>query len=152
MKAAASSVKNTRAFEVSVLSRVIVEQARQMQSSPADRGLPNPSPAEPALLQALGVGSAFMGKVIRWDGLQLGAGDLIFFGGRAGFVCCGVEAEGRALVLVDPLARVSVAPSSSTWALQPHEPVLAIDLGEVDVALPYCWTPTSSSEWRALHR
>ena len=118
LKAAANPVKNTRAFESSILGRVLLEQTRQMKASPADRGLVQPVPAEPALLASLGVGAASMGREIRRDGLQLAAGDLVIFGKQAGFVQCGVEAEGLLLALVQPLTQVSVAPSSSTWDSQ----------------------------------
>ena len=151
LKATANPVKNTSSFESSLLSRVLLEQARQIKASPADRGLVQPICAEPALLEALGVNAASVGHEIRRDGLQLSAGDLVIFGRQAGFVRCGVEAQGLLLALVEPLARVSVAESSSIWTSQQQVGLLAVDLDEVELMLPYCWTPIVG-DWRALHR
>jgi len=120
LKAAADKIKNTIAFEASVAARILLEQSRQIQDLPVDRGLLQRSPAIARLAAELGCASAMVGRHLRWYGAQLGEGDFVLFRDQAGLVRCGVDADGAILALVEPLTLLSTSPSSSTWALQPE--------------------------------
>lgn len=115
-KAAANPIKNTVAFEASVLGKVVLAQLRQLEGLPAERGLESPVVPDVALGSALGVGSvAQVSRKMRFDGMQIAVDDLVLFGAQGGRVVCCVEAGGSYFLVVEELSRQQVGVCSSTW-------------------------------------
>lgn len=116
LKAAASKVRNTGTYEASVLGEVLLEQARQLDGLPPERGLVGRAVAHPELGQALGMSPTTQSaRNLRCEGLQVGVGDLVLFGSQAGLVqLCG-HCEGFLFVVVTLLECLRRDDWSSSW-------------------------------------
>ena len=115
-KAAANPIKNTVAFEASVLGKVLLAQLRQLEGLPADRGLESPVVPDVALGSALGGGVAQVSRKMRFDGMQLAVDDLVLFGAKGGRVVSCAEAGGSYFLVVEELSRQEVGVCNSNWA------------------------------------
>lgn len=115
-KAAASPIKNTVAFEASVLGKVVLAQLRQLEGLPAERGLESPVVPDVTLGFALGFGGAVqVSRKMRFDGMQLAVDDLVLFGTQGGRVVACVEANASYFVVVEEMRCQAVGICNSTW-------------------------------------
>lgn len=150
LKRAASSIKNTSSFEASVLSRALLEQTRQLDALAADRCLVGDASPNAALALALGAAQAHVAKALRFDGLQLAVGDIVLGDQIAGEVraCC--ASKNGYCLLLQPLERMESASFSSVW--RKAAGLVALELGDMGITLPYAWTPLADGRLRLLHR
>jgi len=115
MKQAANPVKNTTAFETSVLSRSLLEEARQFDALPFERGLVGRAMPHPELGAALGMSPVRVANGLRCNGLQVRVGDIVLFRSEAGIVrMCG-QCDGFLFVVVTLLECARRSNSSSCW-------------------------------------
>jgi hypothetical protein len=149
LKRAANPVKNSLAFEASVLPRALLEQSRQLDALPPRRGLVGGSTPGAALALALGVSSASVAKALRFDGLQAAVGDIVLADGMAFEVHACVQAQDALFLLARPFELTERRRSSSLWRRKAG--LVAVPLGEVPVALPYAWTWPSAGCLHLLH-
>ena len=120
---AGSNVKNTSIFEASVGGRILLEQTRQL-SNVRPAGLDGPQQANAAVAKPLGARACEVARRIRFQGLQVGAGDVAFWAEGAFVVRACAEADGRFYLLVEVLQRLAATrPTSSTWRLEVGQPL-----------------------------
>lgn len=112
----AEPVKNTRAFEASVLAGVLLEQTKQLDELRCRRGLVGPTSPSPELAYAMGVNEAMVAKSLRYDGLQVSTDDLVMVTGQAVVVKACVSVAAGLFMVVQVLAPRGTGRSSSTWS------------------------------------
>ena len=95
VKQCAQHCKNTRVYERSVISRVIVDQMRKLQKLNVHDGL-----LGKAKESNLVTGSrCLIALGLRWCGAQCHEGDIVFVSGHPLEVHAGAEADGQVLLL-----------------------------------------------------
>ena len=151
LKRAATPIKNTVNFERSVLARALLEQCRQLQALAGPRCLVGDSVLDMGVAVAWGAAEATLARGVRFEGLQVKVGDLVFYGhSGAGFVRGCAQSQGSFALLLEPMSRAAIGVGNSRW-VQKAESLLLVELGEVPVSLPYCWAPVAEGGWRVLH-
>ena len=89
------------------------------------------------IARSLGVHSAAVAKAMRINHMAVYVDDIIFFADHAGIVRSCIEADGKLLIAVELLTRVSSAGSHSIWRLVPGLRVLQVS--DWAITSPYCW-------------
>ena len=138
IKQCAQNIDNTREFESSVLRRVLNVQFQQLQCERLVDGLGGGAIEALPLAAALGAEHAWTAKDMRWQGMQISIGDLLFCPDGCVLVeaCLCVDMElmvlARSLLLQGRASR-----TTSTWART--ETLNAVRL-EPGFRHPACWT------------
>jgi len=117
-KRAADPVRNTTSFEASVLGRVLLEQARQLDAMRHKRALQGPTSPCREVAAALGAQEAVVAKSARFDGRLVSVDDCVLFGMQAGVVRACARTGDELFMIVQTLTRQGEGRSSSRWCLQ----------------------------------
>ncbi len=107
LKRTGTAVKNTVTFEASVLSRVVLQQARQLKSLLVEDGLVGRTSQSSKVAVAFGAPTATVGRSLSCNGLAVGVGDVVLFDGQAGVVEACAAVAGRIYLLLSLLRRVA---------------------------------------------
>ena len=114
-------MKNIVNFEMSVASRALVEQIRQLDASGAMAELKGSAVAEDRLAQALGVSEARVASSLKFKAMTIAAGDLLLLGASSKQACvvrAVASADDAFFVLAEALRQVSSGLGHSCWKLE----------------------------------
>lgn len=99
-------------------SRMVVEQLRQLSDAGAVMALDGPQAENMLVGRALGVATVQVARRVRFNGLRLGEGDVVFLHGAALKVRACAQAGCAFWVLVSPMKRRSSGLGCSTWVME----------------------------------
>ena len=115
---AGSAVKNTTTFEASVGGRILLEQMRQLADDGAAESLEGRSEACAPMGAALGADMAQVGSRLRFRGVRLGVGDVVFLGRQPCIVRACAQEGSRLFLIVELFRSVPSVSGSSTCRLE----------------------------------
>ena len=143
-------MKNTTTFEASVGGRILLEQMRQLADAGAAVSLEGPSMASAQMGAALGADMAQVGSRLRFHGVQLGVGDVLFLG-RQPCIVRACAQEGTQFYLIVELFRCAPSVSgSSTCRLEAG--LRDARLGDHELTVAYAWAEKDDGAMLVLHR
>ena len=153
VKGAGTAIKNTSAYESSVLGRVLLEQWRQLQGCKLSDTLLGRDVVDDKMSASFGE-AARVARALQYGGLEVNVDDILFAEGSPSAFCVTacvfLEGSSRLVLLVQLLERISADHGHSTYRLKSEWYGLCLD-GSLKLSLPYCWTWSTGDEVVILH-
>ena len=117
VKQFADTVQNTRIFEVSVTSRTLLENMRQLRKTTFQDCLIGEARSCPALALCVRAQCAEVASSVCFGGVTYAIGDAVFVDGECATVtCCACLEKDRFVLIIEGWSRVKkLSASSSTW-------------------------------------